>query len=100
MTPAEEFKQEVFDWAQEIGVTPKEIHFRQLTRKWASCSSRGRLTFSYELLEKSPEERTTVIVHELLHLRYPEHGKMFNSLLCVHLRKRGIKPREIILNDL
>ena len=88
--PAEEFKEEVFGWTQEIGVEPREIQFRNLKRKWASCSSRGRLTFSYELLKKTSEERTIVIVHELLHLRYHEHGKMFNSLLYAHLGKKGI----------
>ena len=52
-----DFKREVFDWADEVGVNPKEIHLRKMTKKWASCSSKGRLTFSYELLTKSKEQR-------------------------------------------
>jgi hypothetical protein len=86
-----EFKNEVLDWANEIGVNPKEIHIREMKRKWASCSSKGRLTFSFELLEKSFEERANAIVHELLHLKYPNHGEMFNALLKTHLSKKGIK---------
>ena len=86
-----EFKNEVLDWAKDIGVNPKEIHIREMKRKWASCSSKGRLTFSFELLEKSFEERAKVIVHELLHLKYPNHGEMFNALLKTHLNKKGIK---------
>ncbi|MEW6145737.1 MAG: YgjP-like metallopeptidase domain-containing protein [Thermodesulfobacteriota bacterium] len=29
------------------------------------------------LLEEPKKKRDVVIVHELLHLRYPHHGKMF-----------------------
>ena len=67
----EAFKREVQEWAKEIGVSPKEIHVRDLKRKWASCSSKGRLTFSYALLNELAETRSKVIVHELLHLKYP-----------------------------
>lgn len=92
-----DFKREIFDWAEEVGVNPKEIQFRKMTRKWASCSSKGRLTFSYELLNKSKEQRAKVIVHELLHLKYKSHNKMFNSLLSVHLAKRGMIANSILL---
>jgi hypothetical protein len=37
------FKADVLRRATTIGVTPKEIHVRDMKRKWASCSSRGRL---------------------------------------------------------
>lgn len=97
MIPTQDFKKEVVDWAGEIGVQPKEIHVREMKRKWASCSSRGRLTFSYALLDKSFEARSKAIVHELLHLRYSSHNKMFNSLLSAHLNKKGIVAASIIL---
>jgi len=92
-----DFKREVFDWADEVGVNPKEIHLRKMTKKWASCSSKGRLTFSYELLNKSKEQRAKAIVHELLQLKYESHKKMFNSLLSAHLAKKGMIANSIIL---
>ncbi|HLP79873.1 MAG TPA: M48 family metallopeptidase [Acidobacteriota bacterium] len=92
----ETFKREVFYWAEELNVKPKEIHIRKMRRKWASCSSNGRLTFSIELLHKSKDKRSKVIVHELLHLRYPNHGKMFDSLLRAHLGKKGIAYNLVI----
>jgi len=49
--------------------------------KWASCSSRGRLTFDTGLLRQPAEFRARVIVHELLHLRLPNHGPLFRRLL-------------------
>ena len=56
-----------------------------MTRKWASCSEAGRLTFSRELLRQRRAFREAVIVHELLHLRIPNHGKLFKSLMSVHV---------------
>jgi len=91
MMMATEFKNEVLDWANNLGVKPKEIQIRGMKRKWASCSSKGRLTFSFELLELSPEERANVIVHELLHLKYEKHCEFFDSLIAAHLSKKGIK---------
>ncbi|MCX6803696.1 MAG: M48 family metallopeptidase [Candidatus Diapherotrites archaeon] len=92
-----DFKKEVNDWAGEVGVTPKEIHVRQMRKKWASCSSKGRLSFSYELLEKPYEERSTAIVHELLHLRYSKHNKLFNAVLDSYLIKKGIDYTKVKL---
>ena len=86
----EEFKQDVRTWASEIGVKPKEIHLRQMKRKWASCSSKGRLTFATSLLCEPVQIRSKTIVHELLHLKYPNHGKMFNTMLKVYL-DRGLE---------
>jgi len=90
MIPVKDFKREVTNWAEDIGVQPKEIHVREMTRKWASCSSRGRLTFSYGLLNRSEAVRAYAVVHELLHLRYPNHNKMFKNLLKAYLSKKRI----------
>lgn len=59
-----------------------------MRRKWASCSSRGRLTFDRELLKKPARFRAEVIVHELLHLKVPNHGKLFRALLRAYLEDR------------
>jgi predicted metal-dependent hydrolase len=90
MISASEFKKEVSNWAKTLDVTPKEVHIREINRKWASCSSKGRLTFSYKLLDELVETRSKVIVHELLHLKYPNHGKMFKTLFSTYLKKAGI----------
>lgn len=90
MIPIPDFKREVMHWAEAIQVTPKEIHVRAMNKKWASCSNKGRLTFSYALLNEPKENRTKAIVHELLHMKYPNHGKMFKTLFKSHLNKVGI----------
>lgn len=76
-----EMREEIRRWADEIGVKPARVQIQRMTKKWASCSSGGRLCFSTELLDESRGFREVVIVHELLHLRVPNHGKLFKSLL-------------------
>jgi predicted metal-dependent hydrolase len=87
MIMTDNFKRDVLNWAEELNAKPKEIHIRGMKNKWASCSSKGRLTFSFALLDEPKKIRTEAIVHELLHLKYPNHGKMFKSLLVAYLNK-------------
>lgn len=56
-----------------------------MTRKWASCSMQGWVTFSEDLLREPGKFQDYVIVHELLHLKVPNHGKLFKSLLSAHM---------------
>jgi predicted metal-dependent hydrolase len=85
--PAQVFRAEVVTWAKRIGVEPKEIRIRLMKNKWASCSSNGRLTFNSELLSEPAAFRREAIVHELLHLKIPNHNKLFKSLMKAYLTK-------------
>jgi predicted metal-dependent hydrolase len=78
--PEEIFKAEVRSWAEKIRVQPKTIILRSMKRKWSSCTSKGNLTFDIDLLRQPAEFRKESIIHELLHLKYPNHGKMFRAL--------------------
>jgi predicted metal-dependent hydrolase len=83
--PREKFKIEVQTWADRLDVEPVEIHIAVMRRKWASCSTRGRVTFAADLLSQPAEFRREVVVHELLHLKVPNHGPLFRALLSAHL---------------
>ena len=56
-----------------------------MTRKWGSCSSWGIVTLAADLAERPPAFQDFVIAHELLHLRVPNHGRLFKALLSAHL---------------
>jgi len=56
-----------------------------MTRKWGSCSTNGIVTFAVDLAEQERGFQDFVIAHELLHLRVPNHGKLFKALMTVHL---------------
>jgi predicted metal-dependent hydrolase len=85
--PQEIFKAEVRTWAERIGVQPKAITLRPMKRKWASCSSKGNLTFDTGLLRQPADVRRKAIVHELLHLKVPNHGKLFRLLERAYLEE-------------
>lgn len=82
-----EFISMVTSIADVINVKPNEIQVRQMKRKWGSCSSKGRLTFNINLLDKNNDFIREVIIHELLHLRYEEHDKLFNNILKIYMEK-------------
>ena len=72
-------------WAKKIKVAPKQIRISKMKRKWASCSTKGWVCFNIDLLNKSLKFRDYAIVHELLHLIIPNHGKLFQTLMSAYL---------------
>lgn len=88
MSTKEQFKADVTRWAATIKVKPTQIRIQKMTKKWASCSSKGRVSFSADLLREPRAFQDYVIVHELLHLQLPNHGKLFKSLMNVYLPGR------------
>jgi len=81
----EQFKSEVARWAAVMKVKPAQIRVQKMTKKWASCSSKGWVSFSADLLHESRAFQEYVIVHELLHLQVPNHGKLFKSMMNAYL---------------
>jgi predicted metal-dependent hydrolase len=80
-----EFRTRVQAWASKLGVNPRAVYLRPMRRKWASCSTAGTVTFNDELAGLTKELGDYVIVHELLHLSVPNHGKLWKSLMRAHL---------------
>jgi hypothetical protein len=87
--PLEVFKAEVTAWAERLGLRPRSITVRPMVRKWGSCSTAGRLTFDRDLLQQPAAFRAEAIVHELLHLKYPDrrHGRALRALARAYLEK-------------
>jgi predicted metal-dependent hydrolase len=79
------FKARVRHWAEKLDVKVKWLGVRPMRNKWASCSTNGHLNFSTELLSLDEALWDYVIVHELLHFSVPNHGRLWKSLMRVHL---------------
>ena len=60
-----------------LDYVPKKIRISDARRRWASCSSTGTLSFSWRLVLAPPEVIDYVVVHELVHLRQPDHSERF-----------------------
>lgn len=82
---ADEFKDCARAWAEIIRVKPSRITLQHMTRKWASCSLSGVVAFSEELLTHDRHFGEAVIIHELIHLRVRNHGKLFRSLFRAYI---------------
>jgi hypothetical protein len=80
-----EFKTRVLAWAKKLDVPVRALFLRHMRNKWASCSTAGNYNFNVELLEIDRDLADYVIVHELLHSRVPNHGKLWKSMMLVHL---------------
>lgn len=91
---ADAFKMEVEAWARRLRVRPHVVRVQSMRRKWASCSPRGYVCFARDLLDEEPAFRSYVVVHELLHLRYRNHGKLFRAALHSYLTWAGIPEHE------
>jgi predicted metal-dependent hydrolase len=90
----EALKHRVRHWAERIGVAVKEIHVRPMRAKWASCSTAGRISLATAVLPLSRRFQDYIIVHELLHLRVPNHGKLWKSLIRAYVGDfEGIERR-------
>ena len=88
------FKSQVRQWAERIRVRPRQLRLQRMRRKWASCSTRGTVSFSTEVLTQPAAFREYVIVHELLHLKIPNHGKLFKTLLRAYIPNyESIRPK-------
>ncbi len=75
----------VREWATRLSVKVPRIHLRPMTSKWASLSAGRRLTLNTDLLSLPPDLGEFVIVHELVHLLAPNHGKVFKSFMYAYM---------------
>lgn len=82
---ADELRWAVRHWAARLDVKLATIHIRPMTHKWASISTRGRLTLNADVLKLPRDLAEFVIVHELVHLLAPNHGKVFKSFMSAYL---------------
>jgi predicted metal-dependent hydrolase len=80
-----QLRQQIELWAKRLKVSPKHIRIQSMTHKWGSCSSTGTITFASDLAKLNVEFQKFVIVHELLHLRIPNHGKLFKALMTAYV---------------
>jgi predicted metal-dependent hydrolase len=72
-------------WAVQLRVSPRAIRVQRMTTKWGSCSTQGTITLATELLQCEEAFQDFVIAHELLHLRVPNHGRLFKALMTTHV---------------
>lgn len=63
--------------AASLGCGFQAIVLRDTRSRWGSCTSDGRLMFSWRLAMAPPVVLDYVAVHEVAHLRHMDHGPRF-----------------------
>lgn len=69
------------------GLVPTEIGIGNWRGRWGQCSSRGEVKLNWRLLHLPAELQDYVILHELCHLRYLNHGPSFHALMLQHCKE-------------
>lgn len=82
---ADDLRWAVRHWATRLGVKPARVQIRPMQTKWASISTTGRMTLDLDLLKLPKELGEFVIVHELVHLLVPNHGRVFKSFMHAYM---------------
>ncbi|MBN2171489.1 MAG: M48 family metallopeptidase [Candidatus Krumholzibacteriota bacterium] len=86
-------------WSERLGVEVAAISVRDQRTRWGSCSSTGRLSFSWRIAMAPPAVLDYLVVHELAHRVHADHSPAFWRLVEKHapratrarawLRERG-----------
>nr|WP_263853980.1 M48 family metallopeptidase [Methanohalophilus profundi] len=66
---------------RELEVEVRDLTFRKMKRKWASCSSNKKLVFNRHMMYLPDNLIEFIVYHELLHLIEFKHNKRFWNLV-------------------
>lgn len=93
-------RERVQHWAKRLALQPQTVRIQPMTRKWGSCSTAGTITLAADLATRPERFQDVVIVHELLHLRVRNHGKLFRALMGAHVPHWRNVAQKKLLDDL
>jgi len=73
---------EILTRYNDFKFSPSGLVIRTLKSRWGSCTSKGKITLNSELVKLDHRLIEYVIIHELCHLKYHNHGIYFYKLLA------------------
>ncbi|MHB8762135.1 MAG: M48 family metallopeptidase [Coriobacteriia bacterium] len=79
---AESARQLLGEWERRLGVVASAVRIRRMRTRWGSCNTMARrIWVNLELAKRPHICLEYVLVHELVHLLEPSHGRRFWSLM-------------------
>lgn len=91
----EDIRHRVSFWANKLGLEVKRVQIREMKSKWGSLSSNRTLTLAEDTRQLPIPLLDYLIVHELAHLKFPNHGKGFKLLMDMTLFDWREKERDL-----
>ena len=80
------FAELVHEYEQIVKEEVNNIRVITMQTRWGSCNvERKNINLNLELIKKPRYCIEYVILHELAHLKYPNHGKQFWEYMSVHM---------------
>lgn len=83
--PTQALRRRALTWAAKLRTTPRVLDVQDMRRKWGSCSSAGTVTLAIDIADQDQRFQNFVIAHELLYLRVPTHGRLFQALMSARV---------------
>jgi predicted metal-dependent hydrolase len=74
---AAEFVPRTLALALEHGVTVSAVTVRNQRSRWGTCSPRQAISLNWRLIQMPASVSDYVVLHELMHLRQPNHSRRF-----------------------
>jgi predicted metal-dependent hydrolase len=71
---------ETAEFAARVEANVRSLTVGDAGTRWGSCSSQGRIRYSWRLVLAPPEARRFVVAHEVAHLVHLNHGPEFKAL--------------------
>ena len=69
------------DLAARYGFRYHRVTIKHNTSNWGSCSSKGNINLNLNLMRVPVPLQDYILLHELTHLRHPDHGPAFHAEL-------------------
>jgi predicted metal-dependent hydrolase len=63
--------------AKRAGLEVARVSVRNQRSRWGACSAGRVITLNWRLIQMPPCVRDYVILHELMHIRHPNHSRRF-----------------------
>jgi predicted metal-dependent hydrolase len=65
---------------RQYQVEPSGLHIQEMSKRWGSCTTKGKIILNPELIKAPKGCIEYVIIHELCHLVYHDHTQKFIDL--------------------
>jgi predicted metal-dependent hydrolase len=80
---------------RKYGIGEPKLCIGKMKKRWGSCTGRGVIYLNPGLIKAPSHCIDYIITHELCHLKYPNHGKQFYSLMSRVMPDWGARKRRL-----